>query len=129
MEFLLNSAWALLGILVVCFWFRSEHRTQPDRRLRFVSLVMLFVILFPVISVSDDLWSIQNPAETDTCQRRDHVASSPHSTFPAIAAPPEPFFAELTFGYRRLSAPNSLPLGRFDDPARDPIQTRPPPTA
>ena len=64
---------------------------------------MLLVILFPVISVSDDLWSVQNPAETDTCQRRDHRDLCSHTSFPAVAALPLPAVAELSFGFQRFS--------------------------
>ncbi|MGB7548332.1 MAG: hypothetical protein WBM14_11325 [Terracidiphilus sp.] len=129
MEFFLNSAWALLSIVIVALWLRREQSDDVDRRLSFVSLVMLIVILFPVISVSDDLWSIQNPAETDTCLRRDHLASCAHAIFPAMAALPEPVFAVLTFGFQRLTAPLNLPVRAVDNPAFDAIQNRPPPAA
>jgi hypothetical protein len=75
MELFLNSAWALLAVAIVYLWLRLGRRAVSERQMSFVALVMLIVILFPVISVSDDLWSIQNPAETDTCQRRDHCAA------------------------------------------------------
>jgi hypothetical protein len=129
MEFLLNSAWVILALLVVCFWLRLEHRSPPDRRLPFVALVVLIVILFPAISVSDDLWSIQNPAETDTCLRRDHLAPHPQSIFPAIAACPEPTFAGLRTGYRRITAVHGLTFQPLKNPALDPIQNRPPPAS
>jgi hypothetical protein len=129
MELFLNSAWAVMSIVIVCLWLRLDGRTKGERRLPFVALVMLIVILFPVISVSDDLWSLQNPAETDTCQRRNHLDSSPHSIFPAIAALPELAPTELTFSSRWIAAPLSLPLTVVENPALDPIQNRPPPSA
>jgi hypothetical protein len=127
MEFFLNSAWAVLALFVVCLWLRIEHRAHSKRGLPFVSLVMLIVILFPVISVSDDLWSIQNPAETDTCHRRIHLASPPHSNFTAMAAHPEPLFAALTFGYPSIALPEDLPFLRIGNPALHSVETRPPP--
>ncbi len=129
MELFLNSAWALLTIVVVCLWLRLERRDRTDQRLTFIALVMLVLILFPVISVSDDLQSLHNPAETDTCQRRDYLASCPHFLFPAIAALPEPFFAELPFGVQRSAAPRSLPSHAVDNRFQDVIQNRPPPAA
>ncbi len=129
MEFFLNSAWALLAFFIVCLWLHVEPRDHADRRLSFVSLVMLLVILFPVISVSDDLWSLQNPAETDTCLRRDHLASCAHAIFPAMAALPEPVFAVVPFGFQRLTAPLNLPVRAVDNAAFDAIQNRPPPAA
>jgi hypothetical protein len=129
MEILLNLSWALLSALIVCLWMRLASRTGANRRMQFIALVMLIVILFPVISVSDDLWSAQNPAETDTCLRRDHLASSTHSIFPAMAALPEPAFAAPHFGFQRFTAPLSLRSLAVDNPALDGIQNRPPPAA
>lgn len=127
MEFFLNTAWALLALLVLCLWLRIEHRAHSKRGLPFVSLVMLIVMLFPVISVSDDLWSLQNPAETDTCLRRVHPASFPHSDFPAMDAHPEPVFYGATFGDPSIAVPEGSPLLRIDNPALHSVQTRPPP--
>src|ERR1019366_5936265 len=129
MELFLNSVWALVGIAIVCLWLQHERSNKTDRRLPFIALVMLIVILFPVISVSDDLWSIQNPAETDTCQRRDHLASSHHCLFPALTALPQPTFAELNFEFRHLDALFEIPSRAVDNPALFPIQNRPPPAA
>lgn len=129
MEILLNLVWALLSGVIVCLWLRAETRTGADRRMPFVALIMLIVILFPVISVSDDLWSIQNPAETDTYQRRNHLASAPHSILPAVAASPELAFAGLLMAFQRCSAPLNQPLLALDKPIFGTIQNRPPPTA
>jgi hypothetical protein len=129
MELALNSLWVLVAAASVCLWFRLGRRLPADRRISFIALVMLIFVLFPVISVSDDLWSIQNPAETDTYQRRDHLTNSPHSIFPVLAALPEPAIAELSFSFQRLSAPLNLPLPAIKNPALNPIQNRPPPAA
>jgi len=93
-----------------------------------LALVMLLVILFPVISVSDDLWSVQNPAETPNCQRRDYLAPCQHSTVPVAAAIAEPLFGELTFGFQRFNVPPHLPPLTIDNPAIHAIQNRPPPS-
>lgn len=129
MELLLNSVWAMVALASVCLWLRVGRRSDRDRRTSFVGLVMLIVILFPVISVSDDLWSIQNPAETDSYQRRDHLASCPHSIIPIVAALPEPAFAEFTFGFERPSAPRNPVWLALDNPALQAIQNRPPPVS
>ncbi|MDE3186735.1 MAG: hypothetical protein KGM96_04330 [Acidobacteriota bacterium] len=129
MEILLNLSWALLSVLTVCLWMCLESRTGVNRRMSFISLVMLIVILFPVISVSDDLWSLQNPAETDTCLRRAHQASCAHSIFPATAALPEQVFAAPRFGFQRFTAPLAQRPLAVDNPALDAIQNRPPPSA
>jgi hypothetical protein len=134
MELFLNLAWVVLAALMFCLWLRFSPLTGPqgrivDRRMQFVALAVLIAILFPVISVTDDLQAIQNPAETDSCQRRDHVVSSAHSIFPAVAALPVPAFAELSFGILRFVAPGRLPAPLIDLPALASIQNRPPPAA
>ncbi len=129
MESLLNLVWVLMAVSCLCLWFRFGGRTGCDRRVSFVALVMLLIILFPVVSVSDDLWSVQNPAETDTCQRRAHRDLCLHTSLPAIATLPLPAFAELSFAIQRFSVSlhSSQPVP--DNPALDPIQSRPPPIA
>jgi hypothetical protein len=127
MELFLNSVWALVGIAIVCLWLQHERSNKTDRRLPFIALVMLIVILFPVISVSDDLWSIQNPAETDTCQRRNHLGNSPHSALHAMSAIPSTGFAGLDLSSRSFSPPLQLPTVSVENPAFRSIQNRPPP--
>jgi len=129
MELFLNFAWAAMAIVIVSYWLSLDGRDQGERRMSLVALVMLIVILFPVISVSDDLWSLQNPAETDTCQRRDHLASFPHSIFPAVAAPPQDQCAVRTAGFQRFASPIMLPKPAIDNPALEAVQNRPPPSA
>jgi hypothetical protein len=129
MELFLNFGWALIAIAIVCLWLRPEPSRSIDRRTQLIALVMLIVILFPVISVSDDLWSLQNPAETDTCQRRNHLAHCPHSIAPANAILPGSAPAEQIYGVQRLPAAILIRLQIFENPALDPIQSRPPPVA
>jgi hypothetical protein len=129
MELFLNSAWALLAFTIVYLWLRLGRRTVDERHLSFVALVMLLVILFPVISVSDDLWSIQNPAEADTCQRRDHRAGCPHLSIPAVANLPETAYFGLTFEAQSHDAPRQAPNFTIKSPALHSIQNRPPPAA
>lgn len=128
MEVFLNSAWALLTLASVCLWLRFDRREKSERRLPLIALAMLMVMLFPVISVSDDLWAIQFPAEADSSVRRDHAATAAHAFFPAVAMP-EAIFGRLALYHERSSEPlfhASLPVNR---PAADRIQNRPPPSA
>lgn len=95
--------------------------------MQIAALAMLIVILFPVISVTDDLWSIQYAAEPDTSLRRDHLASNPHSIFPAVAALPEVADADPDMTCRRLETPLQRPLIAIEKPGMAPIENRPPP--
>jgi nitrate reductase NapE component len=134
MELFLNLAWVLLAALMVCLWPRFAPRSGPggrmkDRSMQLVALAVLLLILFPVISVTDDLQAVQNPAETDSSLRKDHVAASPHSIFPAVAALPLPVFAGLFSGSPRIAATSSIAVPAIDHPALASIQSRPPPAA
>ena len=131
MELLLNLAWALLATLMFWLWM-CRASCQGIRRTQLIALAVVIVILFPVISVTDDLQMAQNPAEADAyylCTRRDHVAVSQHSIFPAVATLPPPVFAELSFGFLRFAAPSHLADPLVKIPAMASIQNRPPPAA
>jgi hypothetical protein len=129
MEIFLNLAWASLAILSLGLWMRFEHRTGAQRQMPLIALVMLLAILFPVISVSDDLWSIQNPAETDTCQRRNQIVPNLHAVIPVLAAPLAPLFAQVTLDIQYFSAPIELSTDTYGIPALEGIDNRPPPAA
>src|ERR1019366_9428776 len=126
MELFLNFTWMIVAIISGCLWLRLGRRAIADRRMSFVGLVMLIVILFPVISVSDDLWSIQNPAETDTCQRRNHLGNSPNSALHAMSAIPSTGFAGLDLSSRSFSPPLQLRTFSVENPPFRSIQNRPP---
>ena len=130
MEIILNLAWIFLAAVIVWLWLRYAPCEGANRRTQVAALAMLIVILFPVISVSDDLQALQNPAESDTfqCQRRDCLAGSSHAVHPAIAALPEPVFAEAVWSFQRYARLN-FSSRAVENPAFDTIQNRPPPAA
>jgi len=129
MELVLNLAWVLMAALMICLWLRFAPCTGSNKQTQLVALAALILILFPVISVTDDLQAALNPAETDTCLRRSHACSTPHSIFPAVAALPPSLFAAHSFGMLRIAAPGSLHAPLLEHPALAPIQNRPPPAA
>lgn len=70
MELILNLVWAGLALLLMATWLsRRAHELAP-RRLQWMSLFVVVLLLLPVISMSDDLIAAQGPAEVDTCLRR-----------------------------------------------------------
>jgi hypothetical protein len=117
----------LVATASIYLWLKRGRRTSKSGRSSLVALAMLALILFPVISVSDDLWSLQNPAETDSCHRRVHNASSSNLHFPASAALPEPIDAELNIEFGRLDVPRLADLTAAINPAFGFIENRPPP--
>jgi hypothetical protein len=93
-----------------------------------VALATLIVILLPVISVTDDLQAIQNPAELECGARRNHVVSNPHSIHPVVAALPSLVFAKPLLGFQCLVAHCDSPIPTVDNRAWAAVQNRPPPT-
>ncbi len=129
MEIILNLVWALLATLMFWLWMRHAPCECLSRRTQLVALVVVILVLLPVISVTDDLQALQNPAELDCCARRHQAVSCPHSIFPAVAILLPPVLAELSFSFQRMAEPGNLPAPMVKIPALASIQNRPPPAA
>jgi hypothetical protein len=129
MELFLNLTGALITIAMVCLWLRFAPRSGAHRGTQLVALALLVLILFPMISMTDDLLAVQNPAETDCYVCVDHLHSSAHSFFPATASMPAPPNAEHHSSYLRDVAPGTLPASIMNPPALAPVENRPPPAA
>ena len=130
MELLLNLAWLLVAGTLVSLWLRGEARNQPDRRLQLIALAVLIAVLFPVISVSDDLQAIQNVSEVDNYLRRDHlVPSAGHPVQPVLSMVSAVVFDGLAFGFLRLVAPSIMPAKGPRPLDLACIENRPPPAA
>ena len=127
MEPLFNLVWALVATASICFWLKRGRRTPKSGHSSLVGLAMLAVMLFPVISVSDDLWSLQNPAETDSCHRRDQIDGHIQKHFPATAAVPEPIGVELISGSSAWTCHALRELTAVINPCLGFIENRPPP--
>jgi hypothetical protein len=128
MELLLNLAWVLLAAIMFCLWLRFAARAGVGSRLQFAALAVLLLILFPVISVTDDLQAAQNPAEADCLVRRDYGPIS-HSIQAPIAALPLLGATGVCLGLFRLAITASPRDPFFDHPEVASIQNRPPPVA
>ncbi len=129
MELTLNLAWMTLTALMLGLWMRHAPREGVSRRAQLIALAVIILILFPVISVTDDLMAAQNVAETDSCQRKDHVSSDNHCAHFAIAHSFLPTIAALYFGSEHVSVQHILPAPLVEIAAMTPIQNRPPPLA
>lgn len=104
MELLLNLAWLLLA--APAFWLWRKTRTAPASR-KFnafqclLALGCLLVMLFPVISATDDLQIMRNEMEESPSSKRsigqsnDHKPSASKSqTQIALAVPASTFSSE-----------------------------------
>lgn len=127
MELLLNLVWLALAVAVFCLWPRVVPPAAVSRCGQFVALTILTLVLFPVISITDDLLAAQNPAEIDCCLRKVHEVSGAHSIIPAVFALPQPAFAEVSFGFHRLAAPRGPATPTVEHPGLAAVQNRPPP--
>ena len=117
MELALNLVWAILAMASYALLFRSlrtrtEDPRRPSRWPRFIALTCVLAILFPVISLTDDLHEIQATAEDASaagvvkrCVAGQSSASA-RSLHPAflLGAPFVLAFAQTDFG---------VPAGRW----------------
>jgi len=129
MELVLNLGWMVLTALMCWLWMRYAPREGESRSMQLVALALVVLILFPVISVTDDIVTAQYPAETDCCQRKDHVCANAHSILHPVAEVILPFFAELSSSSSYFAVQGNLLDPTVKVPALDSIQSRPPPTA
>jgi len=61
MEFLLNVCWLLL--IAPAFWYWARQRGHAESHRCLITLACLLALLFPVISVSDDLQAMRQEME------------------------------------------------------------------
>lgn len=77
MEILLNCVWLVLGLSLITTWSvhtwathaREPGALLPSRPLQFTALLMLVVLLFPVISLTDDIAMSTAPREAERALR------------------------------------------------------------
>lgn len=75
MELCLNALWFAVSLLLVGFWLRDAQGRgrRPEVRAG-IAVVLLIVLLFPAISMTDDLLLQSAPAETEHLLRRVEVS-------------------------------------------------------
>ena len=133
MELFLNLAWVIVAAVIVCLWLQGEkggNSSNPNRRRQLIAIAVLIAILFPVISVSDDLMVLQSASEADNYLRRDHlVFPDIHPVQPMLAFMAPAIFGGLSFGFLRFVAPCHLPVQKPQHPELAGIDNRPPPAA
>lgn len=130
MEIFLNLVWAALAVAIVVHWHRTGSHSGHSRRAQLVAIAVLVAILFPVISVSDDLMAVQVTSETDSAYRRSHLApTNAHPLMSAAGYVPPQAFTGIVFGTVGFVSPARLAIRVHDDPALASIQNRPPPFA
>lgn len=128
MELFLNFAWVLVAGTLVFLWLEGRGSSNSNWRPQLIAIAVLIAILFPVISMSDDLLAVQNTFEADNYLRRDHLAPSANPVPPGLAIITAVIFAGFGLGFMRFAVPSRLPV---EKPRRSDITTisnRPPPS-
>jgi hypothetical protein len=129
MEMALNLGWTAMATAMCWLWVHHARREGRIRWAQIVSLALVLVIMFVVITVYDDMAMAQNPAETRCFQREDDLGAHEYAQLhPVVASIPTPA-AELSFNTLRYAVPGSLLVPTMKVPALSSIQNRPPPAA
>jgi hypothetical protein len=127
LELALNLEWMVLAIAMCWLWVRHARREGRGGPAQFVSLALLLVIMFVVITMYDDKAMAQNPAEIRCFLRDDDLGAHAHAPLhPAVASTPT-LAAEIHFIALRLAVPRSLHAPTVKVPVLSSIQNRPPP--
>ncbi|HEY1659517.1 MAG TPA: hypothetical protein VGG14_14280 [Candidatus Sulfotelmatobacter sp.] len=81
MELLLNLAWLLLVLPGYWLWRRSTYSRHTNSRQCLLALGCAFVLLFPVISATDDLHAMRGEMEDPlSCKRVVRPTGEKHTT-------------------------------------------------
>jgi hypothetical protein len=117
MELVLNLFWLLLALPAYWIWRRQDRKL--DSLHRFLALASVLVLLFPVVSATDDLHAMRQETEESSSTKRalKHATIEKSSAQTQFHTPP----ADVTFTFAvRLSRclcgsatfePSSIPDG------------------
>jgi hypothetical protein len=145
-EILLNCVWLMFGLSLIATWSALGRRqavlrsaadahSQPSRRVQFVALLMLVILLFPVISLTDDLARCTAPQETERALRlhdrlNDALDASPSG--PALLPTSTVWTQRIAAAFRQVShqpVEAAVELSSSCEATRLPVESRPPPAA
>jgi hypothetical protein len=130
MELVLNLGWVVLATLMCWLWVHHPARREGRGRLaQFISLALVLVIMFVVITMYDDIAMAQSPAETSSFQREDFSGTRTHAMLHPVANFTQPLFSEPSFEATYLGVAGNHPAPALQSPALGSIQNRPPPAA
>ena len=128
MELFLNLAWFLVAGALVYLWFEGGARSNPHWRSQLIAIAVLIAILFPVISMSDDLLAVQNTSEADNYLRRDFfIGLHGNPVVPAMAMMAAIIFAGFGLAFLQFAAPSRLTIIKPQPSDITNISSRPPP--
>ena len=129
MELALNLVWLFLASAMVVIGLSTAPQPGRGRRAQLMALGLLLLLLLPAISMTDDLATLQNPAEVETSLRRSQDWQSGHAPHSAHFALVAPIFAGLQTRLLTVSVAYAPSAPVWPSPALSPIDNRPPPAA
>ena len=139
MESLLNCVWLSLGLLLIAIWSahafakrsRSHRELLPARCVQFAALLVLVILLFPVISLTDDITRCTAPQETERALRlHDPLdGSAPASALLPAATAWTNVIAAAFREAPHQSVEQTAELTTLLEATRLPVDSRPPPAA
>ena len=139
MEILLNCLWLVLGLSLIAAWSTHAWRTRacepdpllPSRQLQFTALLLLLILLFPVISLTDDIAMCTAPRDAERALRLhdpfDGSQPAP-ALLPSTMAWMDVFADALRMGPNRPLEEEANVMVQLAG-TRLPIDARPPPVA
>jgi hypothetical protein len=141
-EILLNCVWLALGLSLIATWSvfgrppavrrsAADAQSLPSSRVQFVAVLMLVILLFPVISLTDDLARCTAPQETERALRlHDSFDGSPSGP---TSLPAATVWTELiAAAFRQVPhqvIEDAVELSSLLEATRLPVDSRPPPAA
>ncbi len=129
MELTLNLEWVAMATAMCWLWVRHARREGRGSSAQFVSLALVLVMMFVVITMYDDMAMAQNPAETRCFQREDDLGAHAHTPLHPVVASTPTLAPELSVNMLRFTVPESLLTLTVKVPVLSSIQNRPPPSA
>ena len=105
MELLLNLAWLLLALPAYWLWRRSSATRRISSLECLLALGCVLVLLFPVISVTDDLHAMRAEMEDSAASKRAvrHAGSDKSSAWVNRLHPPVPVTNAILLGAPEVS--------------------------
>jgi len=129
MEWFLNLGWMVLAAAMCWLWVHYRRRDRRGHTVQLVSLALVMVMMFVVITMYDDMAMAQNPAETRCFQVKDELSAHRHASFHPVMASTPLLAQELPFYTLCFPVPGSLLVPTVRIPVLSSIQNRPPPAA
>ncbi len=139
MEIFLNCVWLFLGLSLISAWSAHAWRTrlcQPDsllpcRGLQFTAVLLLVILLFPVISLTDDIAMCTAPPDAERALRLHdpHDGLQPaQALLPSTMAWMDLLAVMLHMGPSRPVEQEAKLVTQLAG-TRIPVESRPPPTS